>query len=129
MIELDKFPCQYCNGDVIYTSNGVLYGGRTYGSGMCYYCTGCGASVGTHESKPRQAYGILATKQMQNVRKICHNYFDKSWKTNQISRSSAYKKLALKLNIPKSDCHFGMFDLDMLRKSLKIVEKEDWWKN
>lgn len=119
--------CIYCQSEVIYTSNAILYGGRTYGSGMCYYCTGCGASVGTHENNPKKPYGILATKQMQNIRKICHKNFDKSWKTNKISRNKAYEKLAEKLEINKKDCHFGMFDLATLRKALSIVEVEYWW--
>lgn len=64
---------------------------------------------------------------MQNIRKCCHNYFDKSWKQRKISKNNAYKKLALLLNIEHKDCHFGYFDLETLQKAYAIVEKDNWW--
>lgn len=62
MVKINLHPtvCNLCGGKVIFTSNGILYGGREFGSGKCYYCTLCHASVGTHEPEPDKAKGILA---------------------------------------------------------------------
>ena len=59
MINFYPKKCNICNGDVIYISNSKIHG-KEYGSGKCYYCTKCGAYVGTHKTNPRKALGILA---------------------------------------------------------------------
>lgn len=51
--------CNICGGLVKYIPNKEIYG-KSYGSGFCYYCTNCGAYVGTHVPQPKVALGILA---------------------------------------------------------------------
>ena len=65
---VDTHPttCNLCGGQVIYTSNERVYG-RKYGSGYCYLCTCCGAYVGTHEPRPREALGLLADSRMHMI--------------------------------------------------------------
>lgn len=53
-MELKPKICNICNGKVIFTSNSLIYG-REYGSGKMYYCTECGAYVGTHIPRPEEA--------------------------------------------------------------------------
>lgn len=72
MIDLHPTRCNICGGKVIYTSNARVYG-RKYGSGMCYYCTKCGAFVGTHEPHPEVAYGILSNAKMRAAKKKLHS--------------------------------------------------------
>lgn len=120
---MNKFPknCNICNGvnTVEFVTNDKVYG-RKYGSGYCYLCTNCGAYVGTHKPRPKEAMGILADKQMRDMKMKCHDLFDATWRT-QKQRRKAYSELALKLGIPVSECHFGYFDMDMLTKAYNIL--------
>lgn len=129
---IDKYPipktCPHCGGKVIFTTNDVLYG-RTYGNGKCYYCTNCGASVGTHGKAPKQPLGMLATPAMKGWKKNCHNLFDSVWKSGKLKRGQAYKRLAKALDIPQNECHFGHFDEPMLIKAWNILKQPDWWEN
>ncbi len=126
MINLQPTVCNICNGHVIYTDNSVIYG-KPYGSGKCYLCTNCKAYVGTHEPRPKEAYGLLANKEMRDMKMKCHDLFDAQWKNEKKSkdrhraRQNAYKNLAEKLNIPLDECHFGFFDIDMLTKAYNIL--------
>ena len=128
MINFYPKKCNICNGDVIYISNSKIYG-KEYGSGKCYYCTKCGSYVGTHKTNHKKALGILANKEMRDMKMKCHSLFDLKWKNEStskkrhIARRKAYKELANKLNISIYDCHFGYFTLDMLNKAYAILKK------
>lgn len=126
MINLQPTKCNICNGDVIYTSNKIIYG-KEYGSGKCYLCTQCGAYVGTHKPRPKEALGILGNAQMRDMKMKCHELFDKQWKNEptlerqRYMRKKAYHRLADLLNIPLEICHFGYFDMDMLNKAYELL--------
>lgn len=130
MVNLHPTKCNICGGEVIYTSNSVIYG-KEYGSGKCYYCINCGAYVGTHISRPKEAFGILANKEMRNMKMKCHDLFDKLWrnaptgKRKHLARRSAYRELAERLNIPVQECHFGYFDMDLLNKAYRILKENN----
>ena len=127
MIDLYPTKCNLCNGKVDYISNSRIYG-REYGSGKCYYCTKCGAYVGTHKPRPREALGILGNEEMRNMKMKCHELFDLKWKNEptskkrHIARKRAYKELADKLHISAKECHFGYFDMDMLNKAYERLK-------
>ena len=127
-INLHPKICNLCGGKVIYTTNDNIYG-KLYGSGYCYLCTDCGAYVGTHKPRPREAFGILANAKMRKLKHECHDRFDKFWKNKpdrRKMRKRAYAKLAELLNISVQDCHFGYFDMVMLKEaSLKITVMEN----
>lgn len=126
MLNLQPTECNICGGTVIYTSNKVIYG-KEYGSGRCYYCTNCGAYVGTHKPRPDEAFGLLATKEMRDMKMKCHTLFDEKWKNEPtskkryIARRNAYLWLADQLKIPIENCHFGYFDMSMLNKAYQIL--------
>lgn len=123
MIDLAPQICNICSGKVIYTSNADIYG-KEYGSGKCYLCLNCGAYVGTHKPRPREALGLLANKEMRMGKMMCHDIFDSKWKGKpkaRKKRNDLYIWLSKQLNIPVCDCHFGYFDLVMLRKAYKIL--------
>lgn len=119
--------CPYCGAKVIWTSNEILYG-KVYGNGKCYYCTGCGASVGAHKNRPKEPLGILATPPMKRWKKLCHSLFDPVWKSRQISRGELYSVLACKLGIPKEDCHFGHFNEEQLKRAWQVIKEPNWWR-
>lgn len=88
--------------------------------GVWYHCCDCGAYVGTHRIRPKEAFGILANDEMRKMKMKCHDIFDKMWNTPQ-QRKKCYAWLAKELNIKVEDCHFGHFDLDMLGKAYRIL--------
>lgn len=128
--DLQPTTCNLCGGTVIYTSNSIIYG-KEYGSGKMYYCTRCGAYVGTHTPRPKEALGILGNKKMRDAKMKCHDLFDIQWKNKptlkkrKAARRNAYQRLAESLQIPVECCHFGYFDLEMLEKAYKILSEQD----
>ena len=118
-INLQPTECNLCGGKVLYLSNAGIYG-RPFGSGYCYYCMECGAYVGTHKGRPKEAFGILANMEMRKLKMACHNIFDSIWNGAE-QRKLCYQILAEKLGIPVEDCHFGYFDTDMLKKAYSIL--------
>lgn len=130
MIELHPTKCNLCHGQVIYTSNSLIYG-KEYGSGKMYYCTKCAAYVSTHKEHPEEAMGILANEEMRNTKIQCHRIFDKKWKDKNTSRSrhlarrKAYRDLAIEMGIPVAECHFGYFDKEMLEKAYRILKEKE----
>ena len=129
-IVVDEFPtkCSICGGDVIYTTNDNIYG-KKYGSGYCYYCTNCGAYVGTHKPYPKKALGLLANSEMRKWKIMCHDLFDSMWKgeaEQKRIREHLYKKLADELGISVVERHFGWFDLPMLKRAYNVLTN---WKN
>ena len=139
MIDLYPTKCNLCGGYVEYISNDKIYG-KKYGSGYCYHCTKCGAYVGTHKPRPREALGILANKEMQKWKIWCHDLFDKLWKgvpayvmadgtkvdrvKPKMTRGQAYFLLAKEMNIPFKECHFGYFDLPQLKRAYAILKNK-----
>lgn len=119
---INKQPtvCNICGAPVKLVGNEQIYG-RKYGSGLAYLCTGCGAFVGTHRPRPREAFGILANAEMREWRKKCHSRFDSMWRTAS-QRRYMYARLAEKLSIPVSDCHFGYFDLPTLKRAYQLLQ-------
>lgn len=125
MIILEPTQCNICSGVVKYISNDKIYG-KKYGSGFCYHCTNCGAYVGTHKRRPREALGLLANREMRILKIACHETFDKFWKSAENpkkKRQEMYSKLATELQINVNDCHFGYFDLNLLTKSIPILKR------
>ena len=126
MINAKPTKCNLCGGVVVYASNSVIYG-KEYGSGKCYLCKECGAYVGTHRPRPTEALGLLADKEMRDMKMKCHDLFDKKWRFEKnsrkrhIARRKAYAELADKLNISVNECHFGYFDINMLNKAYGIL--------
>lgn len=125
-INLSPKVCNLCGGKVIYTDNRNIYHGKSYGSGKCYLCTNCGAYVGTHKPRPKEAFGILANSEMRRLKHICHQQFDSFWQGKSNSskkRKKVYFEMAKILGIPVEECHFGYFDLVMLKKPTKQLSK------
>src|SRR3990172_3378996 len=85
--------CPYCNEEALlidskdYYSNGVSYG-------MMYFCRPCNAYVGCHKnSKEHKPLGILANRELRELRKEAHKLFDPLWQSKKMARKKAYKIL------------------------------------
>lgn len=120
---LKPTKCPYCNSEVklIYLGKG-----EKCESGYIYKCMNseCGARVGTFPKDTDIAMGVLATREMGEMRIKVHRLFDKFWK-NSKQRQKCYQRLAKELGIKESDCHFAYMSLDMLKQSEQILLK--WW--
>lgn len=124
-MDLHPKVCNLCKGRVVYCSNSKIYG-REYGSGRCYLCTKCGAYVGTHKPRPRDAMGILANHEMRELKKECHALFDPLWKGKPKAskkRNDLYFWLSKKLGISWIDCHFGYFGTDTLKCAKQFLSE------
>lgn len=122
-MNLHPTVCNLCGGRVIYTSNSRIYG-KEYGSGRCYLCTCCGAYVGTHKPRPRDALGILANAEMRELKKSCHAIFGPLWQGKPKShkkRNDLYFWLSKQMNIPRENCHFGYFDMKQLEIARNLL--------
>ena len=123
MIDLRPTTCNICGGDVVFTSNSVVYG-KEYGSGKCYLCQSCGAYTGTHRPRPKEALGLLADEKMRKGKVMCHELFDARWKGKlkaQKKRRDLYSWLANQMGLSVEDCHFGHFDIHQLRQAYRIL--------
>lgn len=100
--------CPYCNADAVKVDSSVIYG-RSFGDiYMCSNYPKCDSYVGCHEDgRPK---GSLANPVLRKLRTDAHEVFDYSWQKKLISRTQAYKRLALYLGIDKKDTHIGGFD-------------------
>lgn len=118
--------CNICSGTSVRSARNSEIYGREYGNGMCFICDDCGAFVGCHpDGKP---LGILANKEMRELKKQCHALFDPVWKDKKLlKRNEVYYRLSKRLGIEQKDCHFGHFDIPMLEKALEVLRVQYWY--
>ncbi len=132
---LEILICPYCNEPSKYVDSREVYG-RSYG--MIYLCRPCDAYVGVHKGTDKPL-GRLANKQLREWKKMAHAAFDPLWKAKFIrrraenpeykkhyARGSGYKWLAGQLGIDGKDCHIGMFDVDMCRRVVNLINNKEW---
>lgn len=100
--------CPYCNQPATYAPNEEYYGRRYGRSYMCYFCKPCDAYVGTHNNT-EVPLGTMANKELRQLRRKAHHFFDKLWKNGKMSRSEAYEKLARTF---KKETHIGESDIE-----------------
>lgn len=116
--------CNICNGKVVYEPM-KNFNITSFQSGYYYYCIECGAFVGTHKNRPKEALGSLANAKTRKLRVMCHKEFDKHWMTTA-GKNRLYYKLSQEMEINKEDCHFGYMDEQQLEKAYEIMKN---WEN
>lgn len=90
---LDEVICQYCGEKANLVTGKLIYCGRFPAANkrLFYKCFKCDAYVGASpDGKP---FGSLANRRLRLLRIKAHKLFDKLWRENIMSRSSAYKWL------------------------------------
>jgi hypothetical protein len=114
-INLSDLLCPYCNDNALLVTGKEIYPHRTdlYNKEF-WQCKKCDAYVGCHPntSKP---LGRLANAELRQAKMKAHRAFDPLWKKGEMKRTEAYQWLADKLEIKVSDCHIGMFNIDMCK--------------
>lgn len=119
---IDRVPapriCCHCGCPVRLANNSAIYG-RPYGDWpWVYQCANrtCGAYVGTHPHTDLPL-GTLADALTREARKRAKAEFNPLWETKRLSRTQAYARLAEKMGISASACHFGMFTVQQCREA------------
>lgn len=118
--------CPYCHKPTVFADSREIYGENT-SYGMMYICRDCQAYVGVHKGTAN-ALGRLANKTLRVYKQIAHQWFDSIRTDPSIlqgyskKRSSAYKWLAIQMDLPTKYCHIGMFDEDQCKKVIRICQ-------
>jgi hypothetical protein len=63
-----------------------------------------------------------ADKETRDLRNRCHQLFDALWKSGDMSRNKAYRKLAYWMQLPEERAHIGMFDRAQCLKLISLLE-------
>lgn len=114
--------CPYCKQETELVESTQVYGGD-YGT-MMYVCWDCGAHVGCHKGTI-EAKGRLANKDLRQLKKQAHEYFDELWKSKKMGRNQAYKWLSKQLSIPAEYTHIGMFGKETCRKVIELCKNQN----
>lgn len=107
--------CPSCGGVARYVDSVAVYG---VSYGMMWLCptATCDSYVGAHaDGRPK---GTLANRPLRNARIAAHAAFDGWWKADHISRTKAYKALALVMHL--REAHIGEMDEDQCRRVVGI---------
>lgn len=109
--------CSYCLGAVVAVDNDQDYHGRVFGSwSWIYACTQCRAYAEIHPYTDIPV-GILSDQATRQARARAKIPFQKLFQTRLVRRKQAYTLLAMKMGIPKAQCHFGWFDVTLCRRA------------
>lgn len=128
-------PCHICSGKIIYTSSKDIYNQKTK---HCYKCEDCKARVSCKLEKEKlrdgrvvyKPLGLVEDKEARQLRIRCHQVIDSRWKYyNTMKRSTAYRKLAVGMNIPAHTCHFAWMNKKQLAYALDILCLTNWTQN
>lgn len=115
--------CPYCGGKVILRDSDIIYNGKSYG--LVYICENygknCSAFVGVHKGT-KIPLGTLADAPLRELRKECHEQFDKLWKEGKMSRKDAYHWLHRAMNLELRQAHIAKFDTKLCLKFLDLIK-------
>jgi hypothetical protein len=121
----DPVLCDYCGGHTELVDDAKVYA-CSYG-GKVYLCRPCNAWVGTHQGGATPK-GRLANATLRKLKIEAHAAFDplwraamklRGWKKNE-ARNRAYDWLSKSMDIPRSECHIGMFNEQRCSEAIQI---------
>ncbi len=107
--------CRYCGGDIEYKDTKVIYGksyGKTY---ICSNFPKCDTYGGYK--------GHISNKETRDLRKKCHFYFDKLWRSGEFKREYMYRHLQKKMGMTSKQAHIGKFNRGQCLKLLSFLTK------
>lgn len=125
--------CPYCGrGARCWRDSSLLHNGKNFGP--VWVCSGypaCDAYVGCHAGTARPL-GRLANADLRGLRRIAHSAIDPFWQNDTLrdptlspeeARETTYAWLAKRLGIHRTDCHIGLFDEDLCRRTIAACQK------
>jgi len=93
-----------------------------------WQCAPCDAYVGCHPPAGKNGkggqgdgtvpLGRLANAELRRWKSKAHEAFDPLWKNKGMHRKKAYQWLAKQLGIDAEDCHIGMFDVELCKRTI-----------
>lgn len=103
--------CHNCGSMVRLVNNAEIYG-REYGDWpYAYKCISCDSYVGLHPDTDLPL-GTLADKATREARKAYKQAFINVQRREGWGRKQAYAWLAMRMGLPVSECHWGMFSVN-----------------
>jgi hypothetical protein len=121
-----KVPCPYCGALAALVHGDVVYPHRTdLKEKRFYICPPCKAWVGCHPGGTKPL-GRLANAELRRWKMEAHAHFDPLWMRRVMSRTKAYKWLALELGLTVEETHIGMFDVAMCKKVVEACRLREF---
>ena len=124
----NRMRCPYCGAPVIYRSAEGIYK-ENHLDAMLYVCSKypkCDAYVRVH-ARTKIPVGSLANKELRNLRRIAHQYFDQLYLTRLMTKEAAYEWLSDLLCTPPSEAHIGYlgeyYCKEVIAESKKLLEQ------
>lgn len=119
--------CNLCGGDVEIVGHAEIYNGAEYGCWpYVYKCEDCDAYVGIHRDTDLPL-GTLADKKIREARKDCKHYFMELMRWKDWDMNTGYDWLYKEMDMPRAECHFGMFDVKRCKQAAVCCIKELGW--
>lgn len=120
-----KATCCICNTEGVVVSGKDIYEHRPdLWSKKIWRCPNHpDCYVGSHE-KSGEALGVMADKNLRELKMKAHSIFDPWWKSRRVNRYRCYSRLANEMGIDINDCHFGHFKEEQLKKAIELIQ--DW---
>lgn len=115
-----KVICPYCQNLAKLVRGREIYPHRPDLNGLRFYlCRPCWAYVGCHSgtSKPK---GSPANSELRDWRQRAHELFDPLWRSGAMSRHQAYDWLSARMELPVTETHIGMFDVERCKKVVEV---------
>lgn len=109
-----------CSFDLRLTKGKEIYPKRLDLRNKFYWkCDRCGAYVGCHPGT-RRALGTPADAKLRKLRAQVHAVLDPFWKSKKMSRSEAYRSLALVFGFRL--VHIGEMDVEQCEKAIAFIQ-------
>lgn len=114
---MNLLKCPYCGNDAELTAGYKVYPHRPDLAGLkIWACFPCDAWVGTHKnSQDHKPLGRMANAELRKAKMAAHAAFDPWWKSGQMTRHAAYKRLSELMGLDPKDTHIGMFDVEQCK--------------
>lgn len=123
-----RVVCPYCDKPAALVTGAAIYPHRPDLFGKKFWqCAPCKAHVGCHaagngEGDGTKPLGRLANDELRRWKSKAHAAFDPLWKARTMRRKEAYGWLAQSLGISAANCHIGMFDVDLCKRTVEAVK-------
>ena len=124
----NRMRCPYCGAPAIYRSADGIHR-ENHGNTMLYVCANypkCDAYVRVHEGT-KIPVGTMANKELRNLRRTAHLYFDQLYMTGLMTKDAAYQWLSNLLCTPPSEAHIGhlgeYYCREVIAESKKLLEQ------
>lgn len=120
--------CRYC-GSVVRLVPALSVYGETAAKRLglehekIYQCQNCNARVGCHRGTTRPL-GNVANETLRLKRIETHHVFDAYWRSQHMTRTTAYRWLAKQLHLPEHKAHIGGFEMDQCQQVIDLCRKK-----